>query len=110
ITLIESRSRSLYNSLQIKFQQQFHRGFALLSSYTYGKSMDDASEFFASTGDPNFPQDSRNPGAEYARSSFDVRHRFSTSFSAQLPFGSGKAWLSDSGVLTAIFSDMELQG
>ena len=110
ITLIESRARSNYDALQVKFQQRFQYGFSMLSSYTYGKSMDDASGFFSSTGDPNFPQDSRNPKAEYARSSFDIRHRFSTSFSAQLPFGNGKPWLSTSGVLSTILSDMELQG
>jgi hypothetical protein len=110
ITLIESRARSNYNALQIKFQQRFLYGFSMLSSYTYGKSTDDASGFFASTGDPNFPQDSRNPGAESARSSFDIRHRFSTSFSAELPFGNGKPWLSSGGVLSAILSDVELQG
>ena len=110
ITLIESRARSTYNALQIKFQQRFQYGFSVLSSYTYGKSMDDASGFFPSTGDPNFPQDSRNPQAEYARSSFDIRHRFSTSFSAELPFGNGQLWLSRGGVLSSILSDMELQG
>jgi hypothetical protein len=110
ITLIESRSSSKYNALQIKFQQRFDKGLSVLSSYTYGKSTDDASGFFSSTGDPNFPQDSLNPQLEYARSSFDIRHRFSTSFSAELPFGRGRAWLSDSGVLTAVLSDMELQG
>ena len=31
-----------------------------MGSYTFGKSIDDASGFFASTGDPNFPQDSYN--------------------------------------------------
>jgi len=110
VTFIESRSKSVYNALQIKFQQRFARGFSVLSSYTYGKSMDDASGFFPSTGDPNFPQDSMNPAAEYALSSFDIRHRFSTSFSAELPFGPGKPWLTDSGVLSAIFREMELQG
>jgi len=110
VTLIESRARSTYNALQVKFQQRFSRGFSVLSAYTYGKSMDDASGFFASTGDPNFPQDSNNPSAEYALSSFDIRHRFSTSFSAELPFGPGKPWLTNPGVLSAIFRDMELQG
>ena len=97
ITLIESRGTSKYNALQVKFQQRLDRGVSILSSYTLGKSEDDASGFFASTGDPNFPQDSNNPAAEYGRSSFDVRHRFSLSFSAELPFRS-------------FLSDMELQG
>jgi hypothetical protein len=110
ITFIESRASSKYDALQIKFQQRFNRGLSVLGSYTYGKSNDDASGFFASTGDPNFPQDSRNPEAEYGRSSFDIRHRFSTSFSAELPWGTGRRWLSNSGVISTILEDMELQG
>ena len=56
----------------------------LLASYTLGKSTDDASGFFTSAGDPNFPQNSLDPGAERGRSSFDVRHRFSASFAYDL--------------------------
>ena len=71
----------------MKFQQRFDRGLSLLSAYTFGKSTDDASGFFASAGDPNFPQDSQNPEAEKGRSGFDLRHRFSLSFAWELPFG-----------------------
>jgi hypothetical protein len=110
ITLIESRGSSDYHALQLKFQQRLDRGLSFFSSYTLGRSEDDASGFFASTGDPNFPQDSRNPEAEYARSSFDVRHRFSLSVAWQLPVGDGRRYVSDSGVLSAILADMELQG
>ena len=66
--------------------------------------------FFASSGDPNFPQDSRNPGLEYGRSSFDVRHRFSTSFAWEMPFGEGQRWLGNNGALSTILADWELQG
>jgi hypothetical protein len=110
ITLIESRGSSDYNAFQIKFQRQFYRGLSVLSSYTLGESYDDASGFFSSSGDPNFPQDSRNPAAEYGRSSFDVRHRFSTSFGWELPFGPGRRWLDGGGIVSAVLSDMELQG
>ncbi len=109
VTLIESRGRSDYDALQIKFQQRFDRGLSILSAYTLSESYDDASGFFASTGDPNFPQDSRNPDLEYARSSFDVRHRYSTSFAWELPFGEGRP-LDDGGALSAIFGNMEIQG
>ena len=109
VTLIESRGRSDYDALQIKFQQRFDRGLSILSAYTLSQSNDDASGFFASTGDPNFPQDSRNPDLEYARSSFDVRHRYSTSFAWELPFGEGRP-LDDGGALSAIFGNMEIQG
>ena len=110
VTFIESRGSSRYDAFQLKFQQRFDRGFSLLSVYTLGKSTDDASGFFASTGDANFPQDSNNPAAERARSSFDVRHRFSLSFGWQLPFGTGRRWASDGGALSAILAETELQG
>ena len=61
-----------------------------------GKSTDDASGFFTSTGDPNFPQNSLDPGAEHGRSSFDVRHRFSGSFAYELPLGNS-VWLREMG-------------
>jgi hypothetical protein len=86
ITYIESRARSRYDSLQLRFEQRLDRGLALLAAYTLGRSEDDASAFFPSGGDPNFPQDSNNPGAEWARSNFDVRHRLSVSLSQELPW------------------------
>jgi carboxypeptidase family protein len=86
ITFIESRAKSEFDSLQARFQQRYAFGCTMLVAYTLGKSMDDASGFFTSAGDPNFPQDSANLDAEWGRSSFDVRHRFSVSFSYDLPF------------------------
>ena len=94
VTLIESRGSSRYNAMQIKFQQRSDVGLTALVAYTYGKSTDNASGFFTSAGDPNFPQDSMNPDAEEGRSSFDLRHRLSMGISYALPF-SGNAWLND---------------
>jgi hypothetical protein len=59
-----------------------------LASYTRSKSIDDASGFFSSTGDPNFPQDSNNVGGDRGLSNFDVRHRFTASYSYDLPIAS----------------------
>ena len=92
VTLLESRGSSRYNSMQIKFQQRVDAGLSVLAHYTYGKSTDNASAFFTSAGDPNFPQNSLDPDAEVGRSSFDVRHRGALSFSYTLPL-SGSIWL-----------------
>jgi hypothetical protein len=86
VTYIESRARSRYDSLQVRFEQRLDGGRAMLAAYTLGRSEDDASAFFPSGGDPNFPQDSHNPAAEWARSNFDVRHRLSVSLSQELPW------------------------
>jgi len=87
INIIESRASSNYHSLQARFQQRFARGLSALVSYTYGKSIDDASGFFSSAGDANFPQDSMDVRAERARSAFDVRQRLSIAYAYDLPFG-----------------------
>ena len=94
VTLIESRGSSRYNALQLRFQQRTDAGLSVLTSYTYGKSTDNASGFFTSAGDPNFPQNSLDPDAEEARSSFDVRHRVSLGFSWVLPLA-GNPWIND---------------
>lgn len=97
ILLQESSASSTYHSLQARFQQRLDFGLSMLASYTWSKSIDNASSFFVSAGDPNFPQNSYNVAAERGRSNFDLRHRFSVSYSYDLPFGKGKAWLDDAG-------------
>ncbi len=110
INILESRANSNYHSLQTRFQQRLSRGFSMLASYTWSKSIDDASNFFTSAGDPNFPQDSFNTRAERGRSNFDVRHRLSVSYSYNLPFGKGRALLNDNGWLTTVLSGWETYG
>ena len=87
ITHQESSAASNYHSLQARLQQRLTAGLSLLGAYTFGKSIDNASGIFSSTGDPNYPQNSFNMAAERGRSGFDVRHRFSLSYSYELPFG-----------------------
>jgi hypothetical protein len=110
ITNLESRSNSNYHSLQVKFQQRLSNGLQFLSSYTWSKSIDDASGFFTSAGDPNFPQDSYNVSAERGRSNFDVRHRLSVSYSYDLPFGRGEKYFADSGWMTSFLSGWQTFG
>ncbi len=90
INTLESRGSSIYHSLQTRFQQRFHQRHSLLIAHTWGRAIDDASSFFTSSGDPNFPQDSRNTRAERARSGFDMRHRVSVGYSVDLPLGRGR--------------------
>ncbi|MBI3652092.1 MAG: TonB-dependent receptor [Acidobacteria bacterium] len=110
INILESRSNSNYNALQIRLQQHTHFGLSFLSSYTWSKSIDDASGFFTSAGDANFPQDSHNVRAERGRSNFDVRQRFSMSYGYDLPIGKGHKLLGDQGWLTPLFTGWQTFG
>lgn len=109
INIIESRGNSNYHSLQARFQQRFSAGLTALLSYTWSKSIDDVSGFFASAGDSNFPQDSYNLRAERGRSNFDLAHRFVASYGYDLPFGKGQRWL-NSGLAGMLLSGWQSYG
>lgn len=108
VTLLESRASSIYHSFQARYQQRLTRGLAALASYTWSESIDDASNFFTSAGDPNFPQNSYDLRSERGLSNFDVRHRFSLSYTYDLPFG--RATFGDGGFLSALLSGWQTSG
>ncbi|MEK6408808.1 MAG: TonB-dependent receptor [Acidobacteriota bacterium] len=110
ITFEESSANSSYNSLQVRFQQRLDFGLSVLSSYTWSKSIDNASSFFSSAGDPNFPQDSFNTAGERGRSNFDVRHRLSLSYGYDFPCGKGRTFLENSGLLSALLTGWQTFG
>jgi hypothetical protein len=104
IDIIESAANSNYNSLQVRFQQRLSAGLSALASYSYAKSIDDASGFFSTTADPNFPQNSHDLRAERGRSDFDIGHRFVLSFGYDLPIAKSHRWMGGwqtFGVITA---------
>ncbi len=110
INTIESRANSNYHSLQTRFQQRLSKGLAMLASYTWSKSVDDASNFFPSAGDPNYPQNSYDLRAERGPSNFDVRHRLSVSYVYDLPFGKGRPYVEDNGLWTTLLSGWQTGG
>src|SRR6267142_2500587 len=86
---------SNYNAGNIKLE---HRGsdLALLTVYTWAKSMDDKSApaGIGSAG-AGFAghMDDRNPALDYGPSDFNVKHRFVNSVIYNLPVGRGKRFL-----------------
>jgi hypothetical protein len=94
---------SMYNSLQVKLNRRFTNGFALTTSYTYGKGMgyqqddDGALDFYV------------NQHRNWARNDFDRTHIFVQSYVYDLPFGPGQRWL-HSGVAGNVFGGWRLNG
>ena len=110
ITFLESRSNSTYQGFQLRFQQRLDSGLSFLASYTCAKSLDDASSFFSSDGDPNFPQDSHNVRAERGRSNFDVKQRLSVSYSYDIPLGKGHSRFGSGGLASTVFGGWQTFG
>src|SRR5439155_15044566 len=72
ITYTEWTANSNYNSLQTRVEKRFTQGVTFISSYTFGKSIDDKGGQGAAS--PSLPQDSYNLHAERGISDFDVKH------------------------------------
>lgn len=104
IIVLESNGRSRYDSLQLRFEQRTRRGLSGVASYTLGHARDDASGFFPSAGDPNFPQNSYDRAAEWGRASYDVRHRLSAGFVWEVPGPRG------GGVAAALAGGWQVSG
>jgi hypothetical protein len=83
---------------------------AVLAAYTWSRSIDDASDFFTSTGDSNYPQNSYDLRSERGRSNFDLPQRFSIGFSYGVPLGKGHSVWADKGWLTQFMSGWQTQG
>lgn len=82
-----------YNALQIRLEQRLRNGFTCLSSYSWGKSIDDTSGVRPGAGDTLFTNrpDDNNRG-ERGRSAFDARHRWVTSMLYELPVRFQNKW------------------
>jgi hypothetical protein len=76
-----------YNGLETKLEKRFSGGFTLLASYTW--SHDLGSFQGAHTGNTQIAD---NPNAQRGNVDPDYRHRFTASYTYELPFGKGKAY------------------
>ncbi len=87
-----SEATSSYQSLFLRVEKRLSQGLMFVSSYTFSKSIDTVSSARENGGAPTRPQDSFNLDGERGLSNFDVRHRFITSFTYDLPWGPGRPW------------------
>ena len=98
-------ANSIYHALQIRLERSFSNGLEFLMTYTFAKSMDDASATDDSiswlgggtTGGSTIDvQDPNNLRAERAASVFDIPQVLQFSYVYELPIGRGKPLLGDS--------------
>lgn len=90
--LIAGIANSSYNALETSLRKRFSHGMAFLASYTFSKTIDDASSFNMTgsaskpvAGENDLAQDPFNLAAERGRSLFDSRHRLVLSYQWSLP-------------------------
>jgi hypothetical protein len=100
INQVSNDARSNYNSLQATLTKRTSHGLSFTAGYTYGHGLDNASLNRAGY----LPQDSTNPGAEYASGDFDIRQRLTVTASYNVPGIKGFAQMLEGWKLNTIVS------
>jgi hypothetical protein len=102
---------SNYNSAVVTARYQGRHGLYFEGSYTVGKSIDDGSSFFGSTGERAGLDDRNNLAADRGPSSFDIRHRAVFVYVYDLPVGPGHRFLGwSNGINRQVFGGWQISG
>ncbi len=96
---------STYNALLLRLERRFSNGLSFQGHYTWSHSINDGS---VGGGESNGPENVNCLACDKGPSVFDVRNNVTVDAVYELPFGPGKAFLNDSGLLGKIFGGWEL--
>ncbi len=100
---------SNFNSLQVKYEQQFVGGLTLLNTFTWEHSLDNASASLE--GNTPSPQDANNIRADYSQSDYNLPVANITSLVYELPFGRGRRFANSSnGFVDSVIGGWQVSG
>ena len=96
---------STFHALQLNARKAFQKGFLFSANYMWSHSINDGS---IGGGESDTPQNSFCRSCDKASSDDEVRHVFNLSAVYQLPFGAGRRYLSNPGVVRTILGGWSL--
>jgi hypothetical protein len=88
LTVRSSSAVSHYDALQASLEKKFSGGLSFLVSHTWSHSTDDASSYGVTA------LNSYNLHSERGNSTYDTRHRFTASYTYDIPVGNGRHFAS----------------
>jgi hypothetical protein len=99
-----------YNALQVEYRRRFSRGLSLQANYTFQKILTDVT---GSTDEVNQTRvepylTNTDPSRDYGRAIYDRTHTFNFNGQYELPFGKGKRFLNEGGVLDRIVGGFQI--
>ncbi len=110
IQVMSAPSHSSYHALYLKLQRRFSGGLSFLSSFAWGKSIDNGSGIRTSDGDSLTPSNNYDLELERGLSAFDFRRRWTTSWLWELPFGKDRRWMNTSTAADLVLGGWQLGG
>ncbi len=94
--------RSNYNALQVTLNARNYHGLNMVAGYTYSHALDDVGANWDFGYGSGLPQNAHNPGAEYANSDFDLRHRLTISLTYAIPGRKGYGQMAEGWEINTI--------
>lgn len=91
--------RSIYHAAIVKLEKRFSGGLTFLSSYVFSKILTDADSAWVG----GRAMDHYNRQLDYSIGQFDQTHNFKLSYVYEVPFGKGRKFLNQGGVVDAVF-------
>jgi len=98
---------STYHGLLVTLERQFTDGFSFQTRYTLSHSINNGS---VGGGESNGAENVNCLPCDKGPSIFDIRHNFTANAVYDLPFGPGKKFLHESGVLGRVVGGWQLSG
>lgn len=103
VNMYSNFGHNSYHGGTVRLEKRMSGGLTFNTFYTMSKTLTEAE---AETGDNGLTFYNRR--LEKARASYDVRHRFVTVMSLDMPFGKGRRWMNSGGVSNAVFGGWQL--
>ena len=107
VTWRGNTNSSSYEGFVASLQRSFVRGLLLAANYTWSHEIDQDA---AGGGDSDNPQNPACMSCERASGDYDVRHGLNANVVYELPFGPGRALLSQPGIASAVLGRWSLTG
>jgi Carboxypeptidase regulatory-like domain len=96
---------STYNALGLSIERRFSKGLEFQGRYTWSHSINDGS---VGGGESNGPENVNCLQCDKGPSVFDIRNNVAANLVYELPFGTGKSFLSSPGMLDKIVGGWEV--
>lgn len=103
--VLQNIGKFSYNALQTEVRRRFSNGFSFQANYTFAKVLANTPADSSTRYSPF--QDNDNQGLNYGRADYDRTHTFNFNSILELPFGRGKRFFNQGGLLNAIFGGFQ---
>jgi hypothetical protein len=116
-SMFDRRGSSIYHALWLSFKHRFSKGLTLQGSFTWAKSIDDASASFGGLIGQETDifglaraQNPTNLKAERSESTFSIPHKFTMAYNYELPIGKGRSFPVNNSLINGMFGGWSIAG